>query len=127
MLFRSSGAVLDAMAGELGTCPAIVFATFTTNPTLNGDLGPFVQKLTEGSAPVIFVTLGNPYLLRGFPKSAAYMAAFSTVVPSEVSVVKALVGEIAVTGHLPVSIPEFAQYGDGLQLPVKTRPSLAGN
>ena len=69
-----SGAVLDAMAGELGTCPAIVFATFTTNPTLNGDLGPFVQKLTEGSAPVIFVTLGNPYLLRSFPKSAAYMA-----------------------------------------------------
>jgi beta-N-acetylhexosaminidase len=122
-----SGAALDTMAGELGTCPAIVFATFTTNPTLNGDLGPFVQKLTEGPAPVAFVTLGNPYLLRNFPKPAAYLASFSTVTPSEVSVVKALLGEIPITGKLPVTIPDFAQIGDGIQLPAKTRSAPSAN
>ena len=120
-------AALDGIAGELGTCPAVVFATFTTNPTLNGDLGPFAQKLTEGSAPVIFVAMGNPYLLRDFPKSTAYLAAFSTVTPSEVSVVKALLGEIAISGHLPVSIPGFAPYGEGISLPAKTRSVPSGN
>jgi beta-N-acetylhexosaminidase len=122
-----SSAALDAIKGELAECPAIVFATFTTNPTLNGDLGPFVEKLTEGTAPVAFVTLGNPYLLRSFPKSAAYLAAFSTVTPSEVSVVKALLGEIPITGKLPVTIPDFAQIGDGIQLPAKTRSAPSTN
>ena len=122
-----SSPALDAIAGELGTCPAIVFATFTTNPTLNGNLAPFVEKLTEGPAPVAFVTLGNPYLLRNFPKAAAYVAAFSTVTPSEVSVVKALVGEIPISGKLPVTIPDFAQYGEGIQLPAKTRSAPSVN
>ncbi|MSV35128.1 MAG: hypothetical protein EXQ47_05950 [Bryobacterales bacterium] len=122
-----SSAALDAIAGELGNCPAIVFATFTTNPTLNGNLGPFVEKLTEGPAPVALVTLGNPYLLRSFPKSAAYLAAFSTVTPSEVSVVKALLGEIPITGKLPVTIPDFALYGEGIQLPAKTRSAPSAN
>jgi len=31
--------------------------------------------------------------------------------------VKALFGEIAITGHLPVTIPGVAKYGDGLQIP----------
>ncbi len=122
-----SSPALDAIAGELGTCPAIVFATFTTNPTLNGNLAPFVEKLTEGPAPVAFVTLGNPYLLRNFPKAAAYVAAFSTVTPSEVSVIKALLGEIPITGKLPVTIPDFAQYGEGIQLPAKTRSAPSVN
>jgi len=122
-----NSAALDAATGDLSACPVIVFATFTTNPTLNGDLGPFLEKVTEGAAPVAFVSLGNPYLLRTFPKAAAYLASFSTATPSEVSVVKALLGEIPITGHLPVTIPEFAQYGDGIQLPVKTRFARLGN
>jgi hypothetical protein len=33
--------------------------------------------------------------------------------------VKALFGEIPITGHLPVTIPGFAKYGDGIELPAK--------
>jgi beta-N-acetylhexosaminidase len=121
------GAALEAVIDDVSACSAIVFATFTTNPTLNGQLGPFVQKLTEGAVPVAFVSLGNPYLLKDFPRVAAYLAAFSTATPSEVSVVKALLGEIAITGRLPVTIPDVAQYGDGIQLPVKTRSGPAAN
>jgi len=36
--------------------------------------------------------------------------------------VKALYGEIAIRGHLPVTIPDLAKYGDGIQLPAAVAP-----
>ena len=120
---------LDAVLGDPSTCSAIVFATFTTNPVLNGDLAPFVQKLSEGPVPVVFVALGNPYLVTPFPQVAAYLATFNTAPTGETAAVKALLGEISITGKLPVTIPDFGQYGDGIQLPAqpKTRASQATN
>jgi beta-N-acetylhexosaminidase len=113
------GPALEALIGDVAQCSAIVFASFTTNPMLAGDIPAFVQKLTEGPAPVVFVAFGNPYLLSSFPKVAAYVALFSPTVPSEVSAVKALFGEIPISGRLPVTIPGFAVYGEGMQLPAK--------
>lgn len=108
------GAVLEAIPGDTSHCSVIVFATFTTGTALSGELAPFVQKLTEGTTPVIFVSLGNPYLLKDFPKAAAHLAAFSPTIPAEIAVVKALFGEIAISGRLPVTIPGLAAYGDGI-------------
>jgi beta-N-acetylhexosaminidase len=70
---------------------------------------------------VTLVAMGNPYLLRNFPGVAAYLATFSTVPPSEIAAVKVLWGEIAICGHLPVTIPGVAQYGEGIQLPAKVK------
>ena len=112
---------LEAVLGDTSACSAVVFATFTTNPVLNGELTPFVQKLSEGAAPVVFVSLGNPYLVTPFSKVAAYLATFNTAPTGEIAAVKALLGEIPMTGKLPVTIPEFGQYGDGIQLPAKPK------
>jgi beta-N-acetylhexosaminidase len=120
-------AALDALAGDVSACSPLVFATFTVNPMLSGELSAYLEKLTQGPAPVTLVSFGNPYLLAGFPKVAGYLAAFSTATPSEVSVAKALMGEIPITGHLPVTIPNVAQYGDGIQLPAKTRSAPSTN
>jgi beta-N-acetylhexosaminidase len=38
------------------------------------------------------------------------------VPPSEVAAVEALFGEIDIRGHLPVSIPGLANYGEGIQV-----------
>ena len=120
-------AALDAVTGDVSACSALVWATFTTNPTLSGDLPAYLEKLSESSTPVALVSFGSPYLLSGFPKVAAYIAAFSTATPSEASVAKALLGEIPITGHMPVTIPDFAQYGDGIQLPAKIRSAPSAN
>jgi len=112
-----SGEALEAILGDTTSCSVIVFATFTTNPALTDDLAAFLSKLTEGTVPVVLVSFGNPYLVKEFPKIAAYMATFSPTIPSEIATVKALLGEIAISGHLPISIPEIAAYGDGIQLP----------
>ena len=72
--------------------------------------------------PVALVALGNPYLLRGFSNVTAYLATFSTVPPSEVAAVRALWGEINISGHLPVTIPELAPLGAGIQLKATRTP-----
>jgi beta-N-acetylhexosaminidase len=118
---------LEAAAGDTSMCSAIVVAAFISvaaekgSVALPGDLAPFIQKLSEGSAPVVFVSVGNPYLLAAAPKVAAYLATFSITAPSEAAAVKALFGEISITGHLPVSIPGFAVLGEGIQMPARTR------
>ncbi len=113
-------AALQDMLGDTKQCSVVVAATFATSAPA-GDLAPFLQKLTEGSVPVVMVSLGGPYLLSTFPKVAAYLATFSTAPPSELSAVKALFGEIPITGHLPVTIPGFAKYGDGIELGANAR------
>jgi beta-N-acetylhexosaminidase len=120
-------AALDAAVGDTSSCSALVIvssvtpATARRNYTLAGDLGPFIQDMTDGKTPVVLVSLGSPYLLTSFPKSAAYLATFSPNVPSEISAAKALFGEIPISGHLPVSIPGFAQIGEGITVPGRAR------
>jgi beta-N-acetylhexosaminidase len=117
---------LQAEAGDTSQCSAIVISAdvavgaYQGDAALGGDLAPFIQKLTEGPAPVVLVAVGNPYLLASFPKVAAYLATFSITAPSELSAVKALFGQIPITGRTPVSIPGFASVGDGIQLPART-------
>jgi beta-N-acetylhexosaminidase len=94
-------------------------AAYRGSVALGGGFLQMVQNLIATKKPVALIAMGNPYLLRNFPDVAAYMATYSTVPPSEVSAVKALFGEIAITGKLPVTIPGFAQYGDGISVAAK--------
>ncbi len=114
-----SAALADAV-GDTSACSATVIAVFATSG-LSGDLPAFIEKITAGPSPAVMVAMNSPYVVTGFPKVAAYLAAFSSTAPSEISAVKGLFGEIAITGHTPVTIPGFAQYGDGIQLPARTR------
>jgi beta-N-acetylhexosaminidase len=122
-----NAAALAAIVGDTSKCSTIVVAAFATvaanrgSVGLNGELTPFIAKLTEGSIPVAIIAMGNPYLLSAFPKSAAYLATFSSTPPSELSAVKALFGEIPIAGHMPVTIPGFAKLGDGIQMPARSR------
>jgi beta-N-acetylhexosaminidase len=118
---------LEATVADASTCSALVVETSITGSdsrtsmTLAGDLGPFVENLTNGPIPVALVSLGSPYVIASFPKSAAYLATFSPTVPSEIAAAKALFGDIPIQGHLPVTIPGFAKLGDGIQLPARSR------
>ena len=104
------------------SCQTVVAAAFVTASAYRGGVGlpgpatAILNAVQEGKAPLVFLSFGNPYLLRAFPKSAAYMAMFSTVPGSETAAAKALFGEMGIAGHLPVTIPGFAKIGDGIQL-----------
>jgi len=115
----------DATAARLSQCETAVVAAFVSVAAYRGDValaGGFpklVESLIASGKPVALVAFGNPYLLRKFPRATAYLAAFSTMPTSEVAAVKALFGEMAIRGKLPVSIPGLARIGDGIQLPAR--------
>ncbi len=91
------------------------FAGFKGNGMLNDDYTAFVQQLTATGKPVVLVGMGNPYLVRGYEKVSAFLATFSTVPASETAVVKAILGDNAIQGKLPVSIPGIATLGAGIE------------
>jgi beta-N-acetylhexosaminidase len=77
------------------------------------------QVLDHASAKTVVVAMGNPYLASDFPKIENYMCTFSNATVSEIAAVKALFGEIPIHGHLPVTIPNVAQRGAGLERPAQ--------
>lgn len=81
------------------------------------------QLLTRAGDKTFVVSLGSPYFISDFPDSQNYLCAFSNSTVSETAAVKALFGEIPIHGHLPVTIPNIAQRGAGLQKAV----ALAAN
>jgi CubicO group peptidase (beta-lactamase class C family) len=90
---------------------------------------PFARFVEESAArrPTIVVSLGNPYLLSAFPGVGTYVVAWGPREVSQRAAMRALVGENAITGTLPVSIPGLHPRGDGLQrAAVPDVPRLGG-
>ncbi|HSZ62913.1 MAG TPA: glycoside hydrolase family 3 protein [Terriglobales bacterium] len=71
--------------------------------------------LDHAAAKTALISVGSPYLARDFPAVQNYVCTFSSAPVSETSVVKALFGEIPIRGHLPVSIPNIADRGAGIE------------
>jgi beta-N-acetylhexosaminidase len=115
--------VLKAIANDVAQCRQIYVAAFVTVAAYRGSVGlqggltAFMNALTEGSVPLALISLGNPYLLRDFPKVSAYAATFSSAESSEIAAARAMLGEIPISGKMPVSIPGLGKMGDGLNLP----------
>ena len=96
-------------AGKIGNSTAMADAT-----------GTLLQQLLDHAAgKTAIVAMGNPYLASDFPKIENYVCTFSNATVSEVAAVKALFGEIPIRGHLPVTIPNVAQRGAGIERPAQ--------
>jgi len=124
---------VDESLQKLTSCAQYVVAAFAPvnagagTVGMSSELSRTIESLLSTGKPLALVALGNPYLLRAYPKSTAYLATFSTVAPSEIAAVKALWGEIAIRGHLPVTIPGEARYGEGIQLAATRRSTNSVN
>ena len=120
-------ALIATMGDYTTRCNAIVIVS-SISPTTrgksllpDGDMARFVREITESKIPTILISLGSPYLLGAYPNASAYMATFSTTDLSELAAAKALFGEIAISGHMPVTIPGYSKFGDGIQLSIHPR------
>lgn len=72
------------------------------------------QILDRAGDKTVVAAMGSPYLASDFPQVQTYLCAFSNVSVSDIATVRALFGEIPVRGHLPVTIPNIAARGAGL-------------
>jgi beta-N-acetylhexosaminidase len=88
----------------------------TNSVALNDASGTLLQAILDHAAQkTVVLAMGNPYVAQDFPSIQNYVCTFSNAGVSETSAVKAVFGEIAIRGHLPVSIPNIAQRGAGIE------------
>ena len=100
----------------------------------NVDIPPeqaaLAEQLYKTGKPVITLAFGSPYLIEGFPQAQTWLAAFGISDVAQISMARALFGEIPVRGHLPVTIPGVdMKAGFGIDVPadpMKLQPMDAG-
>jgi beta-N-acetylhexosaminidase len=80
------------------------------------DQRAFMNQLLATGKPVAVASFGSPYLIERFPKAKTWLAAFSTNGVSQRAVVRALFGQVVISGRIPVTVPGAARRGDGLHV-----------
>lgn len=75
-----------------------------------------LSALIEAKTPVVGISFGNPYLLQKFPGLRTYMVAYGDMPSLQHAVARALMGQIDITGRLPISLPGLYPRGTGLQV-----------
>jgi beta-N-acetylhexosaminidase len=103
----------------------------TNSVAMDNATGSVLTAILERAAErTVVLAMGNPYVVQDFPATQNYVCAFSNVTVSETAAVKAIFGEIPISGHLPVAIPGVASRGDGIEhpaQPISGRPSSGGS
>jgi beta-N-acetylhexosaminidase len=141
-IFRFDGRFSSAMIPELQQASAdadqIVLATYVVHGAARqvvvdgrqtsyfGLQGPggrlFQEMVTKYPRKTVVIALGSPYLIQSFPQIETYICTYAMASSSEISVVKALFGEIQNHARLPVTLPGVA--ARGFSLPWPTTPGL---
>jgi beta-N-acetylhexosaminidase len=119
---RSTDADVQRLVRRLddGTFDAVIFSSLVRSRSGKGSVGlpPTGQRvadeLMKRDLPLIVVSFGNPYLLTAMPAAKTYLAAYCPYPFSQRAAVRVLLGEIALSGTMPVSLPGLYPVGRGL-------------
>ncbi|MBK9375333.1 MAG: hypothetical protein IPN03_16805 [Holophagales bacterium] len=110
-----------ALAGKAVAADAILVGLFVRPRSGRGTLEipaegkAAVAALLASGRPVIAVSFGSPYLLRDVPALPTYLCGYGPQALVQSAAVRALYGEEAIEGRLPVTIPGVAPRGTGLR------------
>jgi beta-N-acetylhexosaminidase len=129
----SPPATYQELAWARGESDLVVVSAFVPPRAGAGDVAVpeafsrFVEESGEGK-PTVVLSMGNPYLLTSFPGVGTYLMAWGPHEVSQRAAARALVGESAISGRLPISIPPLHRVGEGLRreaVPLVPRLGLA--
>jgi beta-glucosidase-like glycosyl hydrolase/CubicO group peptidase (beta-lactamase class C family) len=88
------------------------------NVDVPAEQAALAEQVYKSGKPVITVGFGSPYLIERFPQAETWLGVFGISDVAQISVARALFGEIPVRGHLPVTIPGLdLKAGFGIELP----------
>jgi len=77
------------------------------------------EQIYKTGKPVITVGLGSPYLIERFSQAQTWLSAFGISDVAQISIARALFGQIPIHGRVPVTIPgSDLKAGSGIELPV---------
>jgi beta-glucosidase-like glycosyl hydrolase len=114
---------------------AVVASIFVRTASFSGrmDLAEPLQRLLEdlsrqvssASTPFITTFFGNPYVATFLPDLPAMLLTYDFYDRAEASAVRAIAGEAAIGGRLPIGLPGMFEEGFGLMRPGPATSSLA--
>ncbi|MEO7363100.1 MAG: glycoside hydrolase family 3 N-terminal domain-containing protein [Gemmatimonadaceae bacterium] len=115
-----SPATLDSIAKAAKGARRVVVATYVRRIEGEGRfavpeyIASWIDTLATRER-VIVVSLGNPYLIRQFPRVGTYMTTYGVADVLERAGARAAMGRAPITGTIPVSLPGFFKRGDGIK------------
>ena len=122
---RTTPSELDLIRAMAAKYDAVIAGVFVRASSGSGrlDLEPQVEALLRDIArgserraqPFVTVLFGNPYTAMGLPEAPALLLTYDFSDHAERSAVRAIAGEIAISGKLPIALPGLFPLGHGLQ------------
>lgn len=109
--------LIRALSRRAGAVVAGVFvriASFSGRMDLSQPQIALLDSIAAQDKPFVTVCFGNPYTATFLPKLPAVLLGYEFSDFTERAAVKALAGEIAVRGRLPISLPGMFPIGHGL-------------
>ncbi len=113
----------DVEAAVAGAAAAdqVLLSVFVRFQTGKGSIGmppagaAAVSRVLAGTSPVAVAVFGSPYVLREMPSARTALVAWGSQFDEQEAAARALFGEAAIGGRLPVTIPGIAARGAGIQ------------
>ena len=121
---RTTPAEIELVRAMAPRFDVVIASVFVRAGSASGrmDLAEPLQRLlngfSRGSRPFVTVFFGNPYVAMYMPDLPAVMMTYDFYDRAEASAVKALAGETAIGGRLPIELPGYAKVGAGLDRPM---------
>ena len=89
------------------------------NVDVPAEQAALAEQVYKSGKPAITLAFGSPYLIENFPQAETWLAAFGISDVAQISMARALFGEIPVHGRLPVTLPGLQlKAGFGMDLPL---------
>ena len=117
---RASPSEIELVRAMAPRYDAIIASVFVRAGSASGrmDLAAPLQRLlgdlSRRPTPLITVFFGNPYPAMYIPELPSVMLTYDFYDGAEAAAVRAVAGEIAIGGRLPIELPGFAKVGAGL-------------
>lgn len=116
---RSDSAAYARAAEAVSEADRVVVTAYvsagagSTESVLNESLRTLIEE-TTAAKPTVLLSFGNPYLLSAVPSVGSYLLAWGDRDRMQSAAVAALFGEEAIGGRLPIPLPPFHDFGEGL-------------
>ena len=92
-------------------------ASYREEIGLPDEMKEVIDRVLADDKPAVLLVMGSPYAAQQFPEVKTALLSFGTATVSQRAAARALFGQTAITGRLPVTLPETAERNTGLDRP----------
>ena len=124
---NSSSAIYPGLTQRASRADLVIISVYvqtiqaSAQVSVSEDFAKFVSDVHASGRPYVIISFGSPYLLLEFPRTRAYMVAWSGSQASQRAAAKALFAHITISGRAPTGIPPLFDLGAGITIGRRSR------